>query len=83
MEEGRSAPPSSAINDIQPDPGGFISLLVLDMDAYAEKTIITVAAVHSGKSDCSGDDLDAHHILRHSEDTYQTVPEQFKRIDTL
>jgi predicted RNase H-like HicB family nuclease len=37
LEEGRPAPPASAINDIQPEHGGFVSLLVLDMDAYAEK----------------------------------------------
>ena len=37
LEEGRSTPTSSAIDDIQPNSGGFVSLLVLDMDAYAEK----------------------------------------------
>ena len=37
LEEGRPAPPSSEINEIKPDPGGFVSLLVLDMDVYAEK----------------------------------------------
>jgi predicted RNase H-like HicB family nuclease len=37
LEEGRSVPPSSALNAIQPGPGGFISLLDLDMDVYAEK----------------------------------------------
>ena len=37
LEEGRPIPPSSAIDAIQPDPGGFVSLLMLDMDTYAEK----------------------------------------------
>ena len=37
LEEGRPVPPSSAIDAIRPDPGGFVSLLVLDMDTYAEK----------------------------------------------
>ena len=37
LEEGHLAPPSSAINEIQPGEGGFVSLLALDMDAYAEK----------------------------------------------
>jgi predicted RNase H-like HicB family nuclease len=37
LEEGRSVPPSSTVNAIQPDTGGFVSLLVLDMDAYTEK----------------------------------------------
>ena len=37
LEDGKPAPRSSAIEDIIPDPGGFVSLLVLDMDAYAGK----------------------------------------------
>ena len=37
LEEGHPAPPASGIEAIQPEPGGFVSLLVLDMDAYAEK----------------------------------------------
>jgi predicted RNase H-like HicB family nuclease len=37
LEEGRHAPPASAIGDIQPDEGGFVNLLALDIDAYAEK----------------------------------------------
>jgi predicted RNase H-like HicB family nuclease len=37
LEEGRPAPPSSTVELIHPDEGGFVSLLVLDMDAYAEK----------------------------------------------
>ena len=37
LEEGRSAPVASAMDAIQPEPDGFVSLLVLDMDAYAEK----------------------------------------------
>ena len=37
LEEGRPAPLASAIDTVQPDSGGFVSLLALDMDAYAEK----------------------------------------------
>lgn len=37
LEDGKPAPRPSAIEDITPEPGGFVSLLVLDMDAYAEK----------------------------------------------
>lgn len=37
LEDGRAAPPASAMDAIHPDAGGFVSLLTLDMDAYAEK----------------------------------------------
>ena len=37
LEDGKAAPPASPIESITPDPGGFVSMLVLDMDAYAEK----------------------------------------------
>lgn len=37
LEEGRPAPSASAMGDIHPDEGSFVSLLSLDMDAYAEK----------------------------------------------
>ena len=37
LEDGKAVPFSSAINDIQADPGGFVSMLVLDMDTYAQK----------------------------------------------
>lgn len=37
LEEGGVAPKASAIESIVPEPGGFVSLLLLDMDAYAEK----------------------------------------------
>jgi predicted RNase H-like HicB family nuclease len=37
LEDGMTAPRASAPEDIQPDAGGFVSLLVLDMDAYIEK----------------------------------------------
>jgi predicted RNase H-like HicB family nuclease len=37
LEECRSIPSASAIDAIQPDSGGFVSLLVLDMDTYAER----------------------------------------------
>lgn len=37
LEDGKSAPEASPIESITPDPGGFVSILVLDMDSYAEK----------------------------------------------
>lgn len=37
LEDGNLAPEASPIKSIVPDPGGFVSMLVLDMDAYAEK----------------------------------------------
>lgn len=37
LEEGRTVPSASRINSIHPDGEGFVSLLSLDMDAYAEK----------------------------------------------
>jgi predicted RNase H-like HicB family nuclease len=37
LEDGKSIPKSSRIDAIHPEAGGFVSMLVLDMDAYAEK----------------------------------------------
>lgn len=37
LEDGKEAPPASPLESIIPDSGGFVSFLVLDMDAYAEK----------------------------------------------
>lgn len=37
LEEGKEAPAASHIEAIKPDDGGFVSLLTLDMDSYAEK----------------------------------------------
>jgi predicted RNase H-like HicB family nuclease len=37
LEDGKPVPKASPINTIHPEDGGFISMLVLDMDAYAEK----------------------------------------------
>jgi len=37
LEDGRPAPAASHIQNIKPEAGGFVSMLVLDMDAYAEK----------------------------------------------
>jgi len=37
LEDGKAVPPASSLEDMQPDPGGFVNMLVLDMDAYAEK----------------------------------------------
>lgn len=37
LEDGKPAPKASPLESVIPDPGGFVSMLVLDMDAYAEK----------------------------------------------
>jgi predicted RNase H-like HicB family nuclease len=37
LEDGKPIPKASSIETIHPDSSGFISILVLDMDAYTEK----------------------------------------------
>lgn len=37
LEDGKPAPKASPLESITPDSGGFVSMLVLDMDAYAER----------------------------------------------
>ena len=37
LEDGNPAPEASAPESIVPEQGGFVTMLVLDMDAYAEK----------------------------------------------
>lgn len=37
LEDGNDLPAASAISDLQPEDGGIVNLLVLDMDTYAEK----------------------------------------------
>ena len=37
LESGKEIPRSSQLENIHPEAGGFVSLLVLDMDTYAEK----------------------------------------------
>ncbi|MDR1031242.1 MAG: type II toxin-antitoxin system HicB family antitoxin, partial [Treponema sp.] len=37
LEDGKPIPKPSPVEAIHPNPGGFISILVLDMDAYTEK----------------------------------------------
>ena len=37
LEDGKPSPDASALPDIIPEKGGFVSLLVLDMDSYAAK----------------------------------------------
>jgi predicted RNase H-like HicB family nuclease len=37
LEDEKPAPEASPIGDSHPDDGDFVSILVLDMDAYAEK----------------------------------------------
>lgn len=37
LEEGNDFPAPSDYNDIHPQPGSFVNLLVLDIDSYAER----------------------------------------------
>jgi hypothetical protein len=37
LEDGRPVPPASPIESVKPEPGGFVSVLALDMIEYAEK----------------------------------------------
>ncbi|MDR1184059.1 MAG: type II toxin-antitoxin system HicB family antitoxin [Coriobacteriales bacterium] len=37
LEDGVKMPVASPINAVNPDHGGFVSMIVLDMDAYAQK----------------------------------------------
>ncbi len=37
LEDGKEVPPASPLESIIPKPGGFVNILVLDMDTYAEK----------------------------------------------
>ena len=37
LEDGNSIPIASAASDLNPEEGGIVNLLVLDMDTYAEK----------------------------------------------
>jgi predicted RNase H-like HicB family nuclease len=37
LEDGKPAPAASDIKRIRPEENGFVSVLVLDMDAYSEK----------------------------------------------
>lgn len=37
LEDGKNVPPATPLENIVPESGGFVSMLVLDMDAYAEK----------------------------------------------
>nr|WP_318683328.1 type II toxin-antitoxin system HicB family antitoxin [uncultured Acetatifactor sp.] len=37
LEDGKAIPPSSPLESIIPASDGFVSMLVLDMDAYIEK----------------------------------------------
>ena len=37
LEDGKSVPKASPLEAIHPRKGGFISMLVLDMDSYTEK----------------------------------------------
>jgi predicted RNase H-like HicB family nuclease len=37
LEDGKSVPKASDIRNISPEADGFVTMLVLDMDSYAEK----------------------------------------------
>ena len=37
LEDGRPVPEASPLQEIVPESDGFVSMLVLDMDSYAEK----------------------------------------------
>jgi len=37
LEDGKPVPEASPVKTIHPEKGGFVSVLVLDMDKYAEK----------------------------------------------
>ena len=37
LEDGKPAPKASPISSILPEAGGFVSMLVLDMETYAER----------------------------------------------
>ena len=37
LEEGRELPKATDIKNVHPEEGGIVSLLVIDMDSYAEK----------------------------------------------
>lgn len=37
LEDGKPAPVASSPADLTPEEGGFVTLIALDMDAYAEK----------------------------------------------
>ena len=37
LEDGREAPFASPLENVIPKPGGFVNMLVLDMDSYTEK----------------------------------------------
>ncbi|GHV02749.1 hypothetical protein FACS189485_04140 [Spirochaetia bacterium] len=37
LEDGNPVPEASDVADIHPEQGGFVSMLLLDMDVYAEK----------------------------------------------
>ena len=37
LEDGKPIPKASPIDAVSPETGGFISMLMLDMDAYSEK----------------------------------------------
>lgn len=37
LEDGKTAPAASPLGNITPESGGFVNMLVLDMDTYTEK----------------------------------------------
>lgn len=39
LEDGKPAPEASSLENVTPDPGGFVSILFLDMDTYGVKNL--------------------------------------------
>ena len=37
LEDGHTLPESSTVDMIRPEPGGFVNMIALDIDAYAKK----------------------------------------------
>lgn len=37
LEDGKPVPRATPVQSVEPDEGGFVSVLALDMDAYTEK----------------------------------------------
>jgi hypothetical protein len=37
LEDGKPAPKASPVENIKPEQGGFVSMLVLDIDSFASK----------------------------------------------
>lgn len=80
LEDGKFAPKPSSIKDVHPDsPDGFVNLLIVDMDAYAEK--YGNKAVRKNLTIPAWQDTfcEKHH-LRLSEMLQQTISDCYERM---